>query len=136
MGYFLFFIILKNETIYLDKEDDKNNKYKIDNQLNVHLNKRKRYNQKKESNNNSSRRLNVSESSFLIKRHKKSINNKKEGEQNISRTSRDNTFLISNNYYLKNSQIKLVKKNNNCSYSNDSNISVISKLWIMVLIHI
>jgi hypothetical protein len=121
--------ILKKETFYLDKEDDKNNKYKIDNQLNVHLNKIKRYNQKKESNNNSSRRLNVSESSLLIKRYKKSINkdNKKKGEPNIFRTSRDNSFLISNNYYLKNNQVKLVKKNNNCSYSNDSNISVISK---------
>ena len=36
--------------------------------------------------------------------------------------------MISNNSYYNTNKVKLSKKKNNCSYSNDSNISVISKI--------
>ncbi len=126
--------ILKNEKYSFDKnnEDNIKDKYNLKNPLSTHMNRIKKYNQKNESKVGNKKRLNVSESSIISKKFKKfNINNIKEGESNLFHNSKMNDSFSTtyNNKYknYKNNKYKLLKKKNCNSYSNDSNLSFLSK---------
>ena len=126
--------ILKNETYSFDKnnEDNIKDKYNLINPLSTHMNRIKKYNQKNESKSGNKKRLNVSESSIISQKLKKiNINNIKHGESNLFHNSKMNDSFSTtyNNRYKNymNYKYKLMKKKSGNSYSNDSNLSYLSK---------
>ena len=126
--------ILKNETYSFDKnnEDNIKDKYNLINPLSTHMNRIKKYNQKNESKSGNKKRLNVSESSIISQKLKKiNINNIKHGESNLFHNSKMNDSFSTtyNNRYKNymNYKYKLMKKKSCNSYSNDSNLSYLSK---------
>ena len=126
--------ILKKETYSFDKnnEDNIKDKYNLINPLSTHMNRIKKYNQKNESKSGNKKRLNVSESSIISQKLKKiNINNIKHGESNLFHNSKMNDSFSTtyNNRYKNymNYKNKLMKKKSCNSYSNDSNLSYLSK---------
>lgn len=126
--------ILKKETYSFDKnnEDNIKDKYNLINPLSTHMNRIKKYNQKNESKSGNKKRLNVSESSIISQKLKKiNINNIKHGESNLFHNSKMNDSFSTtyNNRYKNymNYKYKLMKKKSCNSYSNDSNLSYLSK---------
>lgn len=126
--------ILKKETYSFDKnnEDNIKDKYNLINPLSTHMNRIKKYNQKNESKSGNKKRLNVSESSIISQKLKKiNINNIKHGESNLFHNSKMNDSFSTtyNNRYKNymNYKYKLMKKKSGNSYSNDSNLSYLSK---------